>query len=147
MTNLGIINGKTLKKQLILFEGMRLKPYLCTSQKTTIGVGRNLDDVGITEAEAQMLLEHDILRCCEDLDRAMPWWRDLSEARQRVCVDIVFNLGLGRWLGFKKCISALQEEDWDEAAAQLLDSRYARQVGQRAERLAQALIDDELEID
>ena len=146
MTDLGIIDGKMLQRQLILFEGKRLKPYVCTSHKTTIGVGRNLDDVGISDSEAELLLENDILRCCEDLDRVMPWWRTLSEPRQRVCVDVVFNLGISGWLQFKNCINALQEEDWDEAAAQLLDSKYARQVGQRSARLAQAIIDDELEI-
>ena len=135
-----------LKDQLILHEGLELKSYQCSAGYLTIGVGRNVEELGITEDEARYLLDNDILRVTKELDSAMPWWRNLSEVRQRVVVDMVFNLGLSRFLNFKNAINAMQEEDWDEAAAQMLDSRWADQVGQRAHRLAKAMVEDELEV-
>ena len=135
-----------LKDQLILHEGLELKSYTCSAGYVTLGVGRNVEELGITEDEARYLLDNDILRVTKELDNAMPWWRNMSEVRQRVVVDMVFNLGVSRFLNFKNAINAMQEEDWDEAAAQMLDSRWADQVGQRANRLAKAMVEDELEV-
>jgi len=135
-----------LKKQLVLHEGMKLTPYRCTADKLTIGVGRNLDDMGITEKEAEFMLDTDILRCCDDLDRNISWWRDLSETRQRVLVDMVFNLGISRFMKFQNMIDALANGNYAGAAAEMLDSRWADQVGQRAQRLSRAMENDELEI-
>ena len=70
----------------------------------------------------------------------------MSEVRQMIVVDMVFNLGVSRFLNFKLAMNAMQEEDWEEAAAQMLDSRWADQVGQRAHRLAKAMIEDKLEV-
>jgi lysozyme len=135
-----------LKKQLVLHEGMKLTPYRCTADKLTIGVGRNLDDMGITEKEAEFMLDTDILRCCDDLDRNISWWRDLSETRQRVLVDMVFNLGISRFMKFQNMIDALANGNYAGAAAEMLDSRWADQVGQRAQRLSRAMENDELDI-
>ena len=135
-----------LKDQLILHEGLELKSYKCSAGYITLGVGRNVEELGITEDEARYLLDNDILRVSRELDNAMPWWRDMSEVRQRIVVDMVFNLGMSRFLNFKLAINAMQEEDWEEAAAQMLDSRWARQVGTRATRLSEAMINDELEV-
>lgn len=135
-----------LKDQLILHEGLELKSYTCSAGYVTLGVGRNVEELGITEDEARYLLDNDILRVAKELDNAMPWWRDMSEVRQRVVVDMVFNLGITRFLNFKNAINAMQEEDWEEAAAQMLDSRWADQVGQRATRLAKAMVEDTLEV-
>ena len=135
-----------LKDQLILHEGLELKSYTCSAGYVTLGVGRNVEELGITEDEARYLLDNDILRVTKELDNAMPWWRNMSEVRQRVVVDMVFNLGISRFLNFKNAINAMQEEDWDEAAAQMLDSRWADQVGQRATRLAKAMVEDTLEV-
>ena len=135
-----------LKDQLILHEGLELKSYTCSAGYITLGVGRNVEELGITEDEARYLLDNDILRVTKELDNAMPWWRDMSEVRQRIVVDMVFNLGMSRFLNFKNAINAMQEEDWDEAAAQMLDSKWADQVGQRSHRLAKAMIEDELEV-
>lgn len=129
-------NPDTLKSDLIRDEGLHLKPYLCTANKLTIGVGRNLDDVGISEEEAQILLDHDIAACVADLDRSLPWWHDLSEARQRALLNMRFNLGLSRLLGFKQMLAALERGDYETAAAQALDSQWAKQVGDRAQRIA-----------
>jgi lysozyme len=59
---------------------------------------------------------------------------------------MVFNLGISRFLNFKNAINAMQEQDWEEAAAQMLDSRWADQVGQRSHRLAKAMIENTLEV-
>ncbi len=130
---------KALIDDLVRDEGLRLKPYLCTAGKMTIGVGRNLDDVGITEEEAHYLLENDIGRLRAELDQALPWWRQLSEVRQRALANMAFNLGLSRLLGFRKCLAALQAEAWDEAAREALNSQWARQVGARSARIAQMI--------
>lgn len=135
-----------LKQQLIMHEGLKLTPYRCTADKLTIGVGRNLDDVGITQEEAEFLLDNDILRCCDDLDRNMSWWRDLSETRQRVLVDMVFNLGINRFMKFQNTIDALANGNYKGAAEEMLDSRWAEQVGQRAMRLANAMEFDEFDL-
>jgi lysozyme len=122
--------------QLVLHEGLRLKPYLCTAGFQTVGVGRNLDALGISEEEAFILLGNDIDRCCHALDQLAEWWRDLDDVRQRVLVDMCFNLGPSRLMRFKKMWAALTEQAWDRAADEMLDSRWADQVGGRARTLA-----------
>lgn len=134
-----------LKDQLILHEGMELKSYRCSQGYTTIGVGRNVQELGITEDEARYLLDNDILRVCQELDANVSWWRDMSEVRQRVFVDMVFNLGISRFLNFKNMLDAAEKEDWPEAAAQMMDSRWADQVGRRAVTLAKAMETDSFE--
>lgn len=133
---------EALKDQLILHEGLKLEPYQCTAGKLTIGVGRNIEDIGITEDEARYLLDNDILRVCDELDRNLPWWRDLSDVRQRVLVDMVFNLGISRFMQFQNTIAAIESGDYETASAEMLDSRWADQVGQRAKTLARMMRDD-----
>ncbi len=117
-------------------EGLRPKPYRCSAGKLTIGYGRNIEDVGITEDEAEILLDHDIRQARTDLDHALPWWRDLPASWQRGLVNMRFNLGLTRLLGFKRMLAALQAGDGDRAADEALDSKWAQQVGARARRVA-----------
>ena len=133
---------EALKDQLILHEGLKLEPYECTAGKLTIGVGRNIEDIGITEDEARYLLDNDILRVCDELDRNLPWWRDLSDARQRVLVDMVFNLGISRFMQFQNTIAAIESGDYDKAADEMLDSRWADQVGNRAKTLSRMMRED-----
>lgn len=133
------MNRDKLTAQLLADEGLRLKPYKCTAGKTTIGVGRNLDDVGITRAEAMAMLDNDIDNCARDLDRALPWWRDMDDARRNVLLNMCFNLGIRRLLGFKNTLSLMQAKRYDAAAAAMLDSRWADQVGMRAARLARTM--------
>lgn len=130
------MNRDLLTADLERDEGVRLRPYRCTAGKLTIGIGRNIEDVGITKAEAYMLLGGDIDRVCADLDRSLPWWRQLSEGRQRALANLCFNLGISRLMGFQKMLAALKAGDYAEAAHELLDSRYAQQVGARAQRVA-----------
>ena len=133
---------EALKDQLILHEGLKLEPYECTAGKLTIGVGRNIEDIGITEDEARYLLDNDILRVCDELDRNLPWWRDLSDARQRVLVDMVFNLGISRFMQFQNTIAAIESGDYETAASEMLDSRWSNQVGNRAKTLSRMMRED-----
>lgn len=125
-----------LVRDLVRDEGMRLKPYTDTVGKVTIGVGRNLDDVGISETEALDMLDADIDRSIEDLERNLPWLFERPEPVQRALVNMCFNLGWPRLSGFRNMLAALEAGDYDRAAAEALDSRWARQVGARAERIA-----------
>ncbi len=117
-------------------EGLRLKPYRDSVGKLTIGYGRNLDDVGISEIESDILLDHDIRRAIADLDRSLPWWRGLPPPWQRGLANMAFNLGLPRLRGFKKMLAALEAGDGERAATEALDSKWAGQVGERAHRIA-----------
>lgn len=131
-----------LKRELTRDEGLSLKPYRCTSGKLTIGVGINLDE-GITAEESDYLLASRVRRAQAELDRALPWWRGLSERRQRALANMAYNLGTKRLLGFSDMLAALQSGDYARAADEAMDSRWALQVGDgpggkddRAERIA-----------
>lgn len=133
------MNIETMRDELLLDEGLKLKPYRCTAGKLTIGVGRNLDDVGITRTEALQMLENDIQRTAIELDAKLPWWRSLDEVRQRVILNMAFNLGVPGLLGFKNTLATVQAGKYEDAAKGMLASRWAGQVGDRAQRLAQMM--------
>ncbi len=133
------MNTHRLAQQLILDEGLRLKPYRCTAGRLTIGVGRNLDDRGLTEAEALVLLDNDIKAFWGQLVTALPWVVQAPEAVQEVLVNMCFNLGLAGLLQFQQALAYLQAGLCMDAAAEMLRSRWAGQVGARAERLAARL--------
>ncbi|MDR5802124.1 glycoside hydrolase family protein [Caballeronia sp. LZ001] len=126
----------TLVAELKRDEGVRLKPYTDTVGKLTIGVGRNLTDVGISDDECTTLLQNDIDKTVAALDRTLPWWRNLNPVRQRVLVNMAFNMGMVGLLTFKNTLSAMQNGSYAAAAAGMLASKWATQVGARAERLA-----------
>lgn len=128
----------TLIAELSRDEGRKLKPYLDTVGKTTIGVGRNLSDVGISDAECDVMLSNDIDRTVTWLDRNLPWWSQLDPVRQRVVVNMAFNMG-GGLLTFVNTLGAMQRGAYDAAADGMLDSKWARQVSARAQRLAQMM--------
>lgn len=130
------MDKQALLKQLIDDEGVRLKPYRDTVGKLTIGIGRNLDDRGISMSEATAMCENDITAVCNELDRTYPWWKQMSEARQLVFANMCFNMGLARFSDFKKMLARAKEGRYNEAAEEMLDSKWAKQVGMRAARLA-----------
>lgn len=132
-----MINLELLTADLIRHEGLKLKPYRCTAGKLTLGVGRNLEDVGITREEALSLLANDLARVTRELDVAHPWWRKLDEPRARALVNLTFNVGINRLAGFKKFLAALERGDYVTAGAEMLDSKWAGQVGGRATELAE----------
>ena len=127
-----------LIEQLKLHEGLRLKPYTDTVGKTTIGIGRNLDDKGIRKKEAYYMLKNDLEELKEKL-KQYGWYKKLNDVRKKVVVDMAFNLGLYGMLSFEKMISAIQEKDYEKAADEMLDSKWSNQVGQRANRLAKMM--------
>ena len=126
-------------RQLRLHEGERLKPYRCTAGKLTIGVGRNLEDRGITREESAVLLANDIADMERELQRALPWVARLDEVRARVLVDMAFNLGVVGLLAFKRTLAAIEAGQYQQAATMMLDSKWAKQVGGRAERLSRMM--------
>lgn len=133
------MKSERLRELLIRHEGKRLKPYVCTAGKLSIGVGRNLDDVGISDLEANLLLTHDIERVLHEAVNRLPWFKGLNLARQDVVLSMVFNLGMTRFLGFKKAIEAMRLGNFDRAASEMLDSKWAVQVGERAIELARMM--------
>ena len=120
-------------------EGVKNTLYKCTSDKWTIGVGRNLEDVGLSEEEIDMLLLNDIKRTKELMDDYIPWHNDLDEVRQEALINFVFNVGIGTTMKFKNAMAALEAHDYDTAAIEMLDSNWAKQVGSRAEEVTQMI--------
>tara|TARA_Y100000356_G_C11058452_1_gene182559 strand:- start:31 stop:468 length:438 start_codon:yes stop_codon:yes gene_type:complete len=129
----------SLEDQLITHEGLELKPYQCTADKLTIGVGRNIEDRGITEDEARYLLKNDIKIVEDELLSKKPMVAELDAVRQRVLVDMGFNLGIPTLLKFQNMWLAIEQGDFIQASVEMMDSRWARQVGQRAHRLSEAM--------
>ena len=124
-----------LRRNLVDAEGDRRAPYVDTVGKTTIGVGHNLTDRGISQAVRDLLLEEDIATALSDLDRALPWWRELAPVRQAALAELAFNMGIGTprrgLLSFKRTLEHLQFGRYQAAADHLLRSKWARQVGPR----------------
>jgi len=107
----------------------------------TIGIGRNLEDKGITEKEALMLLENDIQECLEDLKTIFNKFDMLPESAQRVLVDMRFNLGHEGFRKFKNMIQAVKQQDFHSAAREMRDSLWYHQVGKRADHLTKMMED------
>lgn len=129
------MNRDTLIESLTRHEGMRLFPYEDSVGKWTLGVGRNIEDIGITKDEALLMLKNDINRAEADA-RKYAWFDSLSDTRQNVVIEMIFNLGLNRFAGFVGMISAIVKGDFNDAADEMLDSKWAKQVGSRANELA-----------
>lgn len=139
-------------QRLVMHEGCVLTPYRCPAGYLTIGVGRNLetnpltaeekrvcgDDWprGISKNAAFFLLRNDIKRVVDECERHIPFWKNLDNERQYALLDMAFNLGIGGLLKFKKMLTWLGIGNYIQAAAECLGSAYARQTGQRAQRIA-----------
>ncbi len=150
------MNIEILKSELIRDEGFRANPYRCTSGKLTTGVGRNLDDNPLTPDEiavvghdgrdekitmeaASQLLGNDIKRTIEALNRTIPWWKTLDDVRQRVLINMAFNLGVSGLLRFHTTLGWIKQGHYSSAAGEMLLSVWAEQVGDRASRLARMM--------
>ncbi len=140
MTLLSNEANEVLMQQLKRHEGIKCDLYVCTAGKQTIGVGRNLDDLGISEDEAMYLLDNDIKRVGKELDAKVSFLSKLSENRKVVLMNMTFNLGINRLLKFQNMFSALEDQDYQKAADEMLDSRWASQVGDRANELAEMML-------
>lgn len=126
------MNKLTLKNLLISHEGLRLKPYKCSSGKLTIGYGRNLEDKGISEAEAMMLLQNDIDEVLTDLNRIFSHYFLLPDNIQLVLADMRYNLGHDGFLQFEKLRKAVNQENWKQMQEEMINSKWYGQVGDRA---------------
>jgi len=153
-------NAENFVNKLIAHEGLRLQVYKDTLGIDTIGIGRNLEDrgitkeeldwmdipnmdaiyeYGITEADAMYLAKNDVQIVEEELVRAHPCVDKLDAVRQLVLMDMAFNMGVPRLRKFQKMWNAVHEEKFDIAAKEMLDSRWAVQVKSRSTKLAHAM--------
>ncbi len=124
------------------YEGLSLKPYRCNAGKLTIGFGRNLEDVGIDVNEAEIMLSADLQKAEEELKNKVPFYKQLSLVRKGVLLNMAFNLGITGLLKFKNMLSAMERRDYDTAADEMLDSKWAKEVGSKADELAQMMKED-----
>ena len=127
--------------QLKVHEGSRTHAYDCPEGYTTVGVGRNIDPnggLGLSEDEINYLLRNDIERCYRELDR-FSWFMDLDQVRQEALVNMCFNLGFTRLMKFTNMMAAMAEGKYSLAASEALDSRWAKQVGNRSKDIAHML--------
>lgn len=134
------MNKTRLIAQLKQDEGIRLKPYRDTQGKLSIGIGRNLDDVGITLAESLLLLEHDIDKALFLTKKLISNFSQLDNLRQEVLVNMMFNMGYGTFCTFQHFLAAVQQNNFKLASKEMLASLWANQVGKRAQRLANAML-------
>lgn len=132
------------KKLLLKHEGLSLTPYTDTEGNITIGVGRSLSTRGITESEALHLLANDIVYFHKELLHFVPWYYKLDAVRQLALLDMAVNMGVTGLLGFKHMLRAIKAGRWTVAEIEALDSKWARQVGKRAETVARMLKTGEL---
>jgi len=132
------MNYEKLAAQLTIDEGRRARVYTDAVGKLTVGVGRNISDRAFSEDEIDLMLANDIKLVEAQLDRSLPWWCQMNEARQNVLANMCF-MGIGTLLTFVNTLKAMQEGRYDAAAAGMLNSKWAKQVGQRAVRLAQIM--------
>ena len=136
------MNNDKLIEMLKIHEGVETHAYKCSASKITIGVGRNIDPeggIGLSEDEIDYLLQNDIDRSITELDFEYGWFSELNEARQDAMIDISFNLGQTRLRKFKKALTAMEKSDWDTAANEFMDSKWSKQVGNRAKELTEII--------
>ena len=139
-----------LVEELIKDEGYKYEIYLDHLGYPTFGVGHLVletdeeygQPVGTPVSEKRILecLNNDIDIVCKELDQNMTWWSELDDTRQRVLANMAFNLGLPRLGKFKNFLAAVQEQDWEKAAVEMMDSKWATQVGNRAVRLKEKML-------
>lgn len=141
-------NEALLEVELRRDEDVRYTPYADSTGHETVGAGHNMDasplPVGwtfpLTDVQVDQLLQHDLTVTFAALDLHLPWWERLDDVRQRVIANMCFNMGIGELLGFHQTLSAMQSGQYAAAAVEMLQSKWATQVGDRAKRLSQAML-------
>ena len=149
-----MIDLGTAIQRLCIHEGIRLEPYKSLAGYSAIDVGRNLAASTITEEERKVvgdwrhgitknaafyLLRNDIVRIEKECKKNIGFWRNLDDERQYALLDMAFNLGIKGLLQFKKMLSDMAIGNYRGAAKECLNSKYARDVGKRAERIAKTI--------
>ena len=125
----------SLVADLIRHEGYRRHLYEDTEGNMTIGVGYNIEEKGLPDYIIRLLLDDSLKEAWEELARIYPY-RHLSRTRQDVLLNMIFNMGAPRLLTFKKMWAAIKDNDFETAADEMLRSKWADQVGQRAIELS-----------
>lgn len=125
--------------QLRRDEGEKLFPYVDTVGKTTIGIGRNLTDDGISQPESQIMFSNDVTKWISTLNTRLPYFQALDAVTKGVLINMCFNMGFKGLETFEKFLYALAHDDRETAAKELLNSKFHGEVGERADRLAQQL--------
>jgi lysozyme len=134
------LNMAALGQDLAEDEGERLTMYRCSEGYNTVGIGHCMDTKPISKRASRVIFEDDVQDSLRDLDRAVPWWRSLSEGRQRALANLCFNMGIARLLGFKNMLDCLHRGDYRRAALECLDSKWAKQVQQsRIDRITRLI--------
>ena len=137
-----------LLDMLMKHEGVETHAYQCSANKTTVGVGRNIDKnggIGLSQKEIAFLLQNDVDRVEQELVKSIPWVEHVEWQRMDALVNICFNLGLPRFLKFKKALAAAEDQNWELCADEFMDSSWSMQVGQRAVELTTLLRTGEYE--
>jgi len=125
-------------KSIMINEGFSAQPYFDTAGKLTIGYGRNLDDNPLTTDEAIYLLQNDVAKIEKKL-MVYSWFNQSSESVRDVLLEMAYNIGISGLLQFKNMIAAIKNEDYNAAAAEMLNSKWAKQVGNRAVKLSEGM--------
>lgn len=121
-----------LRSLLLQNESYKQYPYSDTTGHLTIGIGRNLSDRGISQAEAFALLDDDVLYFSSKLSQLCEYFDGLDDNRKIAVIDMCFNVGVNSFLSFHDFHDAMARHDYVAASNAMLDSRWAAQVGQRA---------------
>ena len=134
-----MVDNTTLIDMIKRHEGFEQFPYRCTEGKLTIGYGHNIEANGISKNVAELMLKEDMGSAIREISTVLPDFYKCSANRRMALIDFMFNVGLPVFLEFKKMITAIKEEDWEQAANELKDSVWAGQVGNRADELVSLL--------
>lgn len=119
-------------------ESLRLTPYRCSAGKVSIGFGRNIEERGISKEEAYFMLRNDVALCIAELSELF-WFNIQPNGVKKALINMCYNLGLPKLVKFEKMIGALRRKDYDRAAKEALDSLWAKQVGKRAQDIANVI--------
>lgn len=130
------MNNERLRETIIRHEGARLDMYQDTLGIWTVGVGHNIQEKGISQAVMELMLEEDLAEAVSELKRSVSFFSKMPEQVQEALVNLAFNMGIPRLMQFKKTLAYLRDGNFEAAADELLDSRYAEQVGRRADEVA-----------
>ena len=141
-------NDPLLIAELRRDEGVRYSPYKDTVGIDTVGVGHNLKakplpsdtEYPLTDEQVDKILADDIAEVNQALNKAIPWWQSLTQARQRVLANMCFNLGIAGLMSFHNTLTAIKCGHYELASVNMLSSKWSQQTGARAKRLAKMMV-------